>query len=68
LGIDGFSVEDYHEQALGKGADATAVAYVPLKFNDKGTLFGVGEGTNIDQAAVRAIVAGLNRWATAMKS
>ena len=67
LGITGYSVEDYHEQALGKGADATAVAYVPLKFDDKGTLFGVGEGTNIDQAAVRAIVAGLNRWATAQK-
>jgi 2-isopropylmalate synthase len=64
LGISGYSVEDYHEQALGKGADATAVAYVPLKYDDKGTLFGVGEGTNIDQAAVRAIVAGLNRWAT----
>ena len=68
LGIRGFSVEDYHEQALGKGADATAVAYVPLKFNGKGTLFGVGEGTNIDQAAVRAIVAGLNRWATVLKN
>jgi len=67
LGICGYSVEDYHEQALGKGADATAVAYVPLKYDDKGTLFGVGEGTNIDQAAVRAIVAGLNRWATTMK-
>jgi 2-isopropylmalate synthase len=63
LGIGGYSVEDYHEQALGKGADATAVAYVPLKYDGKGTLFGVGEGTNIDQAAVRAIVAGLNRWA-----
>jgi 2-isopropylmalate synthase len=62
LGICGYNVEDYHEQALGKGADATAVAYVPLKFGENGTLFGVGEGTNIDQAAVRAIVAGLNRW------
>ncbi len=64
LGLQGFSVDDYHEQALGKGADATAVAYVPLKFMGNGVLFGVGEGTNIDQAAVRAIVAGLNRWAS----
>jgi 2-isopropylmalate synthase len=68
LGLGGFSVEDYNEQALGRGADATAVAYVPLKFNGKETLFGVGEGTNIDQAAVRAIVAGLNRWAAVSKS
>ena len=64
LGIKGFSVDDYHEQALGKGADATAIAYVPLKFMENGVLFGVGEGTNIDQAAIRAIVAGLNRWAS----
>ncbi len=67
LGIYGYSVDDYHEQALEKGADATAVAYVPLKSGENGTLFGVGEGTNIDQAAVRAIVAGLNRWASVNK-
>ena len=67
LGLEGFGVDDYHEQALGKGADATAVAYVPLKFAGNGILFGVGEGTNIDQAAVRAIVAGLNRWACSKK-
>lgn len=63
LGISGFSFEDYHEQAVGKGADAIAVAYVPLRFDNGKTLFGVGTGTNIDQAAVRAIIAGLNRKA-----
>lgn len=67
LGIRDFDVADYHEQAVGKGADAQAVAYVPLKYKNDGMLFGVGTGTNIDQAAVRAIVAGLNRWATAKK-
>jgi len=64
LGISDFNVDDYHEQALGKGADAVAVAYVPLKFDGNGSLYGVGVGTNIDQAAVRAIVAGLNRWSS----
>jgi 2-isopropylmalate synthase len=67
LGISDFNVEDYHEQALGKGADAEAVAYVPLKFKNDGILHGVGNGTNINQAAVRAIVAGLNRWASSKK-
>jgi len=38
-----------------------AVAYVPLKLAGGRMLFGVGIDTNIDQAAVRAIVAGLNR-------
>jgi len=56
-----FSVDDYHEQAVGKGADAQAMAYVPLKLADHGVIFGVGIDSNIDQAAVRAIVAGLNR-------
>ena len=61
LGAPPFAVDDYHEQAVGKGADARAVAYVPLKFEGDRTVFGVGMDTNIDQAAVRAIVAGLNR-------
>jgi 2-isopropylmalate synthase len=62
VGID-FSVADYHEQAVGKGADAQAMAYVPLKLEGKGIVFGVGSDSNIDQAAVRAIIAGLNRIA-----
>jgi len=63
LGAAGFTIEDYDEQAVGKGADAVAVAYVPLKLDEDGVVFGVGTDTNIDQAAVRAIVAGLNRVA-----
>jgi 2-isopropylmalate synthase len=58
-----FSVDDYHEQAIGKGADAQAQAYVPLKLAGNSVIFGVGADSNIDQAAVRAIVAGLNRIA-----
>ena len=56
-----FSVDDYHEQAIGKGADAQALAYVPLKLASGEIIFGVGTDSNINQAAVRAIVAGLNR-------
>jgi 2-isopropylmalate synthase len=58
-----FSVDDYHEQAIGKGADAQALAYVPLKLAGDGVIYGVGADSNIDQAAVRAIIAGLNRIA-----
>ena len=65
LGAPHFAVDDYHEQAVGKGANATALAYVPLEFDDGKVLFGVGSDTNIDQAAVRAIVAGLNRHESA---
>ena len=62
LDID-FSVDDYHEQAVGKGADAQAMAYVPIKLSDHQTVFGVGIDSNINQAAIRAIVVGLNRVA-----
>lgn len=61
LGIGGFRVEDFDEQAVGKGADAVAYAYVPLEMDDDRVVWGVGTDTNIDQAAVRAIVSALNR-------
>lgn len=64
LGATGFTIDDYEEQAIGKGADAAAVAYVPLKLANNGVIYGVGFDTNIDQAAVKAITAGLNRIAT----
>ncbi|MCE5324781.1 MAG: 2-isopropylmalate synthase [Planctomycetaceae bacterium] len=63
LGAEPFAVDDYQEQAVGKGEDARAMAYVPLRFANSEVVFGVGSDTNIDQAAVRAIVAGLNRRA-----
>jgi len=61
LGAPAFTIEDYDEQAVGKGADARAVAYVPLKLDSGKIVYGVGTDTNIDQAAVRAIIAALNR-------
>jgi 2-isopropylmalate synthase len=63
LGAPDFAIDDYDEQAVGKGADAVAVAYVPLKQSNGEAIYGVGVDTNIDQAAVRAIIAGLNRMA-----
>ena len=56
-----FKVESYHEQAVGKGADAQALAFVPLKLADGKIVYGAGIDSNIDQAAVRAIISGLNR-------
>ncbi|MFP4354411.1 MAG: 2-isopropylmalate synthase [Phycisphaerae bacterium] len=64
LGVKDFDIKDYFEQAVGGGEDARAMAYLPLVSPDGNVLFGVGTDTNIDQAAVRAIVAGLNRAAT----
>ena len=54
-------VLDYHEHAIGAGANAKAVAYLELCVNDGQTLFGVGIDANIVSASLKAIVSGLER-------
>jgi 2-isopropylmalate synthase len=53
-------VLDYHEHAIGSGANAQAVAYLELRIGDR-TLFGVGMDANIVSASLKAIVSGLQR-------
>ena len=55
------SIKDYHEHALGRGADATAVAYVEVTGESGDTLFGVGRHPNITNASLRAILCAVNR-------
>ena len=54
-------VLDYHEHAIGSGADAKAVAYLELRIGDAHTLFGVGIDANIVSASLQAITSGLER-------
>jgi 2-isopropylmalate synthase len=54
-------VLDYHEHAIGSGADAKAVAYLELRLGDNVTLFGVGIDSNIVSASLKAISSGLHR-------
>ena len=53
-------VLDYHEHAIGSGADARAVAYLELRVGDR-TLFGVGVDSNIVAASLKAIASGVQR-------
>jgi 2-isopropylmalate synthase len=53
-------VLDYHEHAIGGGADARAVAYLELRVGER-TLFGVGMDSNIVSASLKAIVSGVQR-------
>lgn len=53
-------VLDYHEHAVGAGANAQAVAYLELRVGER-TLFGVGMDANIVSASLKAIVSGLLR-------
>ncbi len=59
LPLPEFTLEDYEEGAIGEGAEAEAAAFVRLKAGSTAA-YGVGFASNIDQAAVRAVVSALN--------
>jgi len=54
-------VLDYHEHAIGSGANAQAVAYLELRINEQETCFGVGIDSNIVSASLKAILSGVQR-------
>ncbi len=57
----GVRVLDYHEHALGSGANAQAIAYLELRVNEKQTLYGVGVDANIVAASFKAVASALTR-------
>ena len=60
-GMTNASVIDQSEHALGDGADASAIAYIQLKFADGHTRWGAGVDTNIELASIKSVVSALNR-------
>lgn len=55
-------VVDYHEHAIGAGANATAVSYVEVRMDgEPATQFGVGIDNNIVTASLNAVVSAVNR-------
>jgi 2-isopropylmalate synthase len=54
-------VMDYHEHAIGSGANATAVSYIEMRVGNGPSLHGVGMDSNIVTASFKAILSGLNR-------
>jgi 2-isopropylmalate synthase len=59
FGIE-LSVVDFHEDALGSGADALAVAYVEIETAGR-RYFGVGRHVNIVTASLQAVLSALDR-------
>ena len=55
------TVMDYHEHAIGSGAEAQAACYVELRMGNGATLFGVGIDANIVTASFKAILGAVNR-------
>jgi len=60
LGLD-IRLMDFHEHAIGSGANAQAASYIELRLNNGPTRFGAGIDANIVTASFKAIVSGLNR-------
>ncbi|MBD8544827.1 2-isopropylmalate synthase [Oxalobacteraceae sp. CFBP 8761] len=52
---------DYHEHAIGSGADARAACYVELRVGNGPTLFGVGIDSNIVTASFKSVLSAVNR-------
>ncbi len=60
-----FSLLDYHEHAVGRGANATAACYVKLEDADGRIVHGVGIDPNIVMASLKAVLSGMQRMSTA---
>jgi 2-isopropylmalate synthase len=63
LGLD-IRLMDFHEHAIGSGANAQAASYIELRLNNGPTLFGTGIDANIVSASFKAIISALNRHIT----
>ena len=59
------SVRGYHEHALGKGSDASAICVLAIDGVDSGSsCYGIGISRNTITASLNAIISALNRkWA-----
>jgi 2-isopropylmalate synthase len=55
------TVLDYHEDAVSAGADAQAAAYVQIRGNEAGTLYGVGMDSDIVTASLKAVASAATR-------
>ena len=59
-------VLDYHQHAIGAGADAQSIAYLELRVDEARTVFGVGIDADTTSAALKAIASGLSRAAAVL--
>ncbi len=56
-----FKLLSYAEHALEEGAEAQAIAYIQIQISSGATFFGAATDTNIELAAVKAVLSALNR-------
>jgi 2-isopropylmalate synthase len=59
-GVD-FNVLDYHQHAIGHGAEAKSVTYIEAQQADGGIVWGVGISADIVDASLLAVTSAVNR-------
>ena len=60
LGLE-IKLMDYHEHAIGSGANARAACYVELRLDNGPTVFGAAIDSNIVTASFKAVLSAVNR-------
>jgi 2-isopropylmalate synthase len=60
-GVPVFEVCDYREQAMGRGVEASAIAYICIRTPDGKIRWGAGVDTSIELASIKAVLSALNR-------
>ena len=60
-GAQKFEVANYREQSLSSGTEASAIAYIQIKLADGLTKWGAGVDTNVELAAIKAVLSAVNR-------
>ncbi|MBN1698257.1 MAG: 2-isopropylmalate synthase [Spirochaetales bacterium] len=61
LGIEKFSLTDFHEHAISRGSEAEAVAFVQIERPKGSAFWGAGVDTNISYAGLKALLSAYNR-------
>jgi len=51
----------YKEHALSSGSEASAIAYIQIRFPDGKVKWGAGVDTNIELASIKAVLSAVNR-------
>ena len=59
--IPPFEVAYYKEHALSSGSEASAIAYIQIRFPDGKVKWGAGVDTNIELASIKAVLSAVNR-------
>ncbi len=60
-GTPPFEVTNFKQHALSAGSEASAIAYVQIRFETGTSKWGAGIDTNIELASIKAVLSALNR-------